>query len=66
MNKLLAVLLLSLPLTTMAAEHGGAAADPAPAAGDAKASEHGGMPADSKDAPAGTEHGGQPAEEKKK
>ena len=66
MNKLLAVLLLSLPLTTLAAEHGGAAAEPAPAASDAKASEHGGMPAESKDGAAGTEHGGQPAEEKKK
>jgi hypothetical protein len=66
MNKLLAVLLLSLPLTTMAAEHGGAAADPAPAAGDAKGSEHGGTAAESKDGAAGTEHGGQPAEEKKK
>jgi hypothetical protein len=50
----------------MAAEHGGAAADPAPAAGDAKGSEHGGTAAESKDGAAGTEHGGQPAEEKKK
>jgi hypothetical protein len=47
-------------------EHGGAAADPAPAAGDAKGSEHGGTAAESKDGAAGTEHGGQPAEEKKK
>jgi hypothetical protein len=66
MNKLLTVLLLSLPLTTLAAEHAGAAADKAPAASDAKGSEHAGMPAESKDAPAGAEHGGQPAEEKKK
>jgi hypothetical protein len=60
--KLIALLLLCLPLFVSAADHGGAAAE---------SKEHGGAPAETKDADTATaddehsgEHAGAPAEEK--